>query len=174
MSLATPHSAFAQAGDAKKGIDAATRHLARHDRRKCGRRRGLYTDDAMVMPPNGEAVIGRPAIEKLFQAMVATGQGNDADRQGSRAHGDAATEIGAYSVKDAAGKEIDRGKYMSLEASPGAVEAPPRHLEQQPADAACEIVRARWRRRAREYKVLLDLWSGDLAVLGRLRLKSRN
>jgi len=74
---------------------------------------GLYTDDAMVLPPNGEAMSGRPAIEKLFQMLVAAGiKEITLTAQEVEAHGDAATEVGAYSVKDGTGKEIDRGKYM--------------------------------------------------------------
>ncbi len=74
---------------------------------------GLYTDDAMVLPPNGEAMSGRPAIEKLFQALVAAGiKEITLTAQEVEAHGDVATELGAYSVKDGAGKEIDRGKYI--------------------------------------------------------------
>ena len=74
---------------------------------------GLYTDDAMVLPPNGETVSGRPAIEKLFQALVAAGiKEITLTAKEVEAHGDAATEIGMYSVKDGTGKEIDRGKYM--------------------------------------------------------------
>jgi uncharacterized protein (TIGR02246 family) len=74
---------------------------------------GLYTDDAMVLPPNGETVTGRPAIEKLFQALVAAGiKEITLTAKEVESHGDAATEIGMYSVKDGTGKEIDRGKYM--------------------------------------------------------------
>ena len=114
MSLATPHSAFAQAGDAKKGIEAGKQGIWRGD---CPpgtpeASSALYTGDAVAMPPYGEAVTGRPAIEKALSG------GDDRERrQGSdiltakevEAHGDTATEVGAYGVKDAAGKEIDRG-----------------------------------------------------------------
>jgi uncharacterized protein (TIGR02246 family) len=74
---------------------------------------GLYTDDAMVLPPNGESVSGRAAIEKLFGTLVAAGiKEITLTATEVEAHGDAATEIGMYSVKDGTGKEIDRGKYM--------------------------------------------------------------
>ena len=65
------------------------------------------------MPPNSEPVKGRPAIEKLFQMMMAAGiNGVSLTAQEVEAHGNIATEVGAYSVKDSTGKELDRGKYM--------------------------------------------------------------
>ena len=64
---------------------------------------GLFTDDAMVLPPNAEAVSGRPAIEKLFQMLIAAGvKGVTLTAQEVEAHGDAATEIGAY---------LDKGRH---------------------------------------------------------------
>jgi uncharacterized protein (TIGR02246 family) len=116
ITLATPHSAFAQAGDAKKGIDAANKAFGVAI--AAGNAAGvaaLYTDDAVAMPPNSETVTGRPAIEKAFQGMIASGVKEVIlTAKEVEAHGDTATEVGAYSVKDAAGKEIDRGKYVVL------------------------------------------------------------
>ena len=114
ISLANSHSVFAQAGDAKKAIEAGNKAFGAAI--AAGNAAGvaaLYTDDAVVMPPNSEAVTGRPAIEKAFQGMIASGvkevllTGKEVE-----AHGDTATEVGTYSVKDAASKEIDRGKYI--------------------------------------------------------------
>jgi hypothetical protein len=80
----------------------------------------LHTEDAVLMPPNTEAVKGRPAIEKLFMAFVAAGiKGVTLTSQEVEAHGDTATELGAYSIKDATGKEIDRAKHRPLEACHG-------------------------------------------------------
>jgi uncharacterized protein (TIGR02246 family) len=114
INLANSHSAFAQAGDAKKGIEAGNKAFGAAI--AAGNAAGvaaLYTDDAVAMPPNGEAVTGRPAIEKAFQGMIASGVKEVVlTAKEVEAHGDTATEVGAYSVKDAAGKELDRGKYI--------------------------------------------------------------
>ena len=114
ISLANSHLAFAQAGDAKKAIDAANKTWGAAI--AAGNAAGvaaLYTDDALVMPPNGEAVSGRPAIEKAFQGMIASGvKQATLTAKEVEAHGDTATEVGAYSIMDGAGKEIDRGKYI--------------------------------------------------------------
>ena len=74
ISLANSQSAFAQAGDAKKGIEAGNKAFSAAI--AAGNAAGvaaLYTDDAVAMPPNSEAVTGRPAIEKAFQGMIASG-----------------------------------------------------------------------------------------------------
>jgi uncharacterized protein (TIGR02246 family) len=114
ISLTAAHSAFAQAGDAKQAIEAGNKAWGAAI--AAGNAAGvaaLYTDDALVMPPNSEAVSGRPAIEKAFQGMIASGVKQAIlTAKEVEAHGDTATEVGAYSIKDAAGKEIDRGKYI--------------------------------------------------------------
>ena len=109
-----PSIASAQSGAVKAAIDAANKKFgAAVTAGNAADVAGLYTDDAMVLPPNGETVTGRPAIEKLFQALVAAGiKEITLTAKEVESHGDAATEIGVYSVKDGTGKEIDRGKYM--------------------------------------------------------------
>jgi uncharacterized protein (TIGR02246 family) len=114
LAAGIPSIASAQSGAVKAAIDAANKKfgtaVAAGNTADIA---GLFTDDAMVLPPNGESVIGRPAIEKLFQALVAAGiKEITLTAKEVESHGDAATEIGVYSVKDGTGKEIDRGKYM--------------------------------------------------------------
>lgn len=107
-------SLLAQGGAVKAAIDASNKKFGTAV--AAGSAKGvadLYTDDALVLPPNGEAVKGRPAIEKLFEAMIVAGvKGATLTAQEVEGHGDTATEVGAYSVADAAGKELDRGKYV--------------------------------------------------------------
>jgi len=116
IALAGSPTVIAQAGSAKAAIDAANKKFGAAV--AAGNAAGvaaLYTDDATVLPPNGETVRGRPAIEKLFQAMIAAGiKQATLTAEEVEPHGDTATEIGAYSVKDAAGKELDRGKYVVI------------------------------------------------------------
>ena len=114
LAAGIPSIASAQSGAVKAAIDAANKKfgmaVAAGNTADIA---GLFTDDAMVLPPNGETVTGRPAIEKLFQALVAAGiKEITLTAKEVESHGDAATEIGVYSVKDGTGKEIDRGKYM--------------------------------------------------------------
>ena len=113
---AGPSIVSAQTAAAKAAIDAGNKKFS--DAVASGNAAsvaGLFTEDATVMPPNSEPVKGRPAIEKLFQAMIAAGiKGVALTAQEVEAHGDTATEVGVYSVKDSTGKEMDRGKYMTV------------------------------------------------------------
>ena len=73
----------------------------------------MYTEDATMLPPNAEPVKGRAAVQKAWQENIAGGvKGLALTATEVESHGDTAHEVGAYSVKDAAGKEIDRGKYL--------------------------------------------------------------
>lgn len=114
IALAASASVLAQAGAAKAAIDASNKKFGAAV--AAGSAKGiadLYTEDAQVLPPNGETVKGRPAIEKLFEAMIVSGiKGATLTAQEVEGHGDTATEVGAYSVSDAGGKELDRGKYV--------------------------------------------------------------
>jgi uncharacterized protein (TIGR02246 family) len=116
IALAGTHPAIAQTGTVKSAIAASNKKFS--EALAAGNAAGvaaLHTEDAVLMPPNTEAVKGRPAIEKLFTAFVAAGiKGVTLTSQEVEAHGDTATELGAYSIKDATGKEVDRGKYIVL------------------------------------------------------------
>lgn len=114
IGLAASPSVTAQSGNVKAAVDAANKKFGTAI--AAGNAAGvaaLYTEDAMALPPNGEAVRGRAAIEKAFQGMIASGVKEvTLTAQEVEGHGDTATEVGAYSVKDGAGKELDRGKYV--------------------------------------------------------------
>ena len=114
IGLAAAPSVTAQSGSVKAAVDAANKKFGAAI--AAGNAAGvaaLYTEDAMALPPNSEAVRGRAAIEKAFQGMIASGVKEiTLTAQEVEGHGDTATEVGAYSVKDGAGKELDRGKYV--------------------------------------------------------------
>jgi uncharacterized protein (TIGR02246 family) len=138
MALSGAHMLSAQAGGAvKAAIDASNKKfgaaIAAGDAKAVG---AIYTDDATVMPPNSEAVKGRQAIEGLFGMLVTAGvKGAVLTAQEVEVHGDTATEVGSYSIKDATGKEIDRGKYV-----------------------------ATWKRVKGEWKMHRDIWNSNLPV----------
>jgi uncharacterized protein (TIGR02246 family) len=137
ISLATSDSAFAQAGDAKKAIEAGNKAFgAAIAAGNAAAVAALYADDALVMPPNSEAVTGKPAIEKAFQGMIAGGvKQATLTAKEVEAHGDTATEVGAYSIKDGAGKEIDRGKYIVV-----------------------------WKRVQGQWKLYRDIWNSNMPM----------
>lgn len=137
IALAGSPTAIAQTGTVKAAIDVSNKTFS--EALAAGNAAGvaaLHTEDAMLLPPNSEAVSGRPAIEKLFAAFVAAGlKGVTLTSQEVEAHGETATELGAYSIKDATGKEVDRGKYIVL-----------------------------WKRVKGEWKLHRDIWNSNLPV----------
>jgi ketosteroid isomerase-like protein len=81
-------------------------------RRDCAAMAALYTEEAMVLPPDGPAVIGRKAIEDFWWAAV-----NSLDVTGItlstlelEVHGDAAFEVGEADLKTNSG--LVKVKYL--------------------------------------------------------------
>jgi uncharacterized protein (TIGR02246 family) len=116
VSLVGAQAVSAQTGAVRAAVDASNKKFGAAI--AAGNAAGvaaLYTEDAVVLPPNAESVTGRPAIEKFFLALIAGGvKGATLTAKEVEAHGETATEVGAYSIADAAGKELDRGKYIVL------------------------------------------------------------
>jgi ketosteroid isomerase-like protein len=106
---------FAQSGSARAAVEAGNaKFVAGLKAGKAAEMAALYTEDAIAFPPNSEAVRGRAAIQKLWQGFIDSGAREMAlttmgDVEES---GDLALEEGTAIVKDAAGKEIDKAKYL--------------------------------------------------------------
>ena len=138
MALSGAQMLSAQAGGAvKAAIDASNKKfgaaIAAGDAKALGT---IYTDDATVMPPNSEPVKGRQAIEGLFGMLVTAGiKGATLTALEVEAHGETAVEVGTYSLKDATGKEVDRGKYVAI-----------------------------WKRLKGQWKMHRDIWNSSLPV----------
>jgi uncharacterized protein (TIGR02246 family) len=95
----------------------------------------LYTDDAVVLPPNAEIVRGKQAIKGLFDGMMQqmgipqlTLETNEVEEIG-----DTANEIGQYTLKfqPAGGESVtDIGKYVVI-----------------------------WKREGDDWKLHVDIWN---------------
>jgi uncharacterized protein (TIGR02246 family) len=72
----------------------------------------LYSDDAMLMPPNSAPVSGRPAIEAFWTQAASQGMADELTTKEVYAVGDMAVEIGMYSATAADGSHADHGHYM--------------------------------------------------------------
>jgi ketosteroid isomerase-like protein len=72
----------------------------------------LYTEDAMAFPPNADIAKGRAEIQKVWQGMVDAKLQAELQTIDHEAKGNMAAESGTYTIKDASGKVIDRGKYV--------------------------------------------------------------
>lgn len=71
----------------------------------------LYTADARLMPPNGEATLGHDAIKAAFGAMIEAGMTAELEVVETQSSGDLAYNVGTYKLM--AGTEVaDQGKYV--------------------------------------------------------------
>lgn len=75
----------------------------------------LYTRDAAILPPNGDAVRGADAIAQFWQAFSELGIADARPvTEEVIALGDHALEIGTYSIHGSGDEILDRGKIMVL------------------------------------------------------------
>lgn len=73
----------------------------------------LYTEDARIMPPNGETKVGHAAVREEFGAMIAADMTIKLTSIESRAAGDVGYNVGTY-VLSAAGEVVDEGKWIEV------------------------------------------------------------
>jgi len=79
----------------------------------------LYAEDALVMPPGGPALNGRPAIKTYLGAMASGAKAagislKQGSVTGSDVNGDLGWISGTYTVQDSSGTTIDSGNYLSV------------------------------------------------------------
>ncbi len=73
----------------------------------------LYAAGGQVLPPGGEPVKGREAIQKFWQSAMDSGVAAiELKTVEIFGHGSTATEVGQYELRDASGKALDHGKYI--------------------------------------------------------------
>jgi ketosteroid isomerase-like protein len=101
-------------GDLRTAIEAGNKAFAAaFAQGKAAEIAALYTADAQAFPPNSEVVSGRAAIQKLWQGAIDSGVKEVAlSVTEVEGYGDTAHEVGTYLMKDANGKQLDRGKYI--------------------------------------------------------------
>lgn len=93
----------------------------------------LYTDDARLLPPNGEMVRGHEAIRADFAAMREAGLSGALRTVEATTAGDLGHRVGTYTLTAPDGTEVDRGKYIET-----------------------------WRRIDGEWKIDNDIYNSDL------------
>ena len=104
------------AQDVRPAIQAANKQFGSHfGRGDGGALAGLYTADAQLFPPNGDAIGGREAIQTFWQGVIGSGvKGAKLTTTEATASGDTAYEVGQYELSGADGKVLDRGKYIVI------------------------------------------------------------
>lgn len=71
----------------------------------------LYTNDARVMPPNGEMARGHDAVRAIFGGMIEAGLGGELTSVEAMASGDFGYNVGIYTLR-AGDDVVDTGKYI--------------------------------------------------------------
>lgn len=73
----------------------------------------VYTDDAIVYPPNSDAVKGRAALQGMWMSVFQSGiAGFELNTEEVESSSSSAWETGTYALKLKDGTVVDRGKYI--------------------------------------------------------------
>ncbi len=74
----------------------------------------IYTEDGALLQPNSETIGSRAAIEAYLTESLASGISIGMKDTEVYAHGDVGYMAGTYTVTDAGGATIDKGKYVEI------------------------------------------------------------
>ena len=74
----------------------------------------LYAEDAVILPPGGNAVQGMEAIAAYWQASIDELPGSTVELTTDELHnlGEVAVEVGSYATTGAGGEHLDHGRYL--------------------------------------------------------------
>ena len=98
--------------------DSGSPFTSRHDEWQAAMNGGdpdgiaaLYAEDARLMPPNHEAMVGHDAVKETFNSMIEMGLRVELTPIETKSAGDIAYNVGNY-VLTGGGEVADRGKYI--------------------------------------------------------------
>ena len=75
----------------------------------------IYTEKGQALPPNGAITTGRPAIQSIWQGAIDMGiKGATLETVELEQHGEAAFEVGQYTLQGDGGQVLDEGKYIVI------------------------------------------------------------
>jgi uncharacterized protein (TIGR02246 family) len=73
----------------------------------------LYTEDAQLLPPNVDVVVGQQAIQAFWQGGIDLGfKSSRLETLEVQVHGAIAVEVGTYTVRGPDEQVLDTGKYL--------------------------------------------------------------
>ena len=139
MAMAAGAVAFGTSVSAQKDLRAAIeaqnkRFVAAVAKADVAAIGGLYTDDAQALPPNGDVVKGRAAIQQMWKSVFDSGiAAASLETADVEADGSLAYETGRYEMKLKEGKVADRGKYVVV-----------------------------WKRTGNEWRIHRDIWNTNM------------
>ncbi|ESU28539.1 hypothetical protein FLJC2902T_19120 [Flavobacterium limnosediminis JC2902] len=95
-----------------------------------------YTDDGRILPPNGEAVVGKSEIAKLFSGYAKMKMAEfKVETVLLYGNEDNLIEEGKFFIGDGKGNTIDKGKYICI-----------------------------WRKVGEEWKCYTDIWNSNIPL----------
>lgn len=74
----------------------------------------IMSADAQLMPPNGDFINGREAIQAFWQGFIDTGVKASLAETEVTVDGNMAYKVGTFRIIDPEGAEVDHGKFMEL------------------------------------------------------------
>jgi len=74
----------------------------------------IYSRDGLLLPPNGEPVVGREAIRKFWADTIAGGIHIQTKLEELTEEGHLAYRRGSFDVTDGEGNIVDDGKYLEI------------------------------------------------------------
>ena len=74
----------------------------------------LYAENGSVLPPNGDIVKGRAAIEAFWVEFLSSGISVNVTDTNVHASGDVGYKVGTYTIASAYGELLDEGKYVEV------------------------------------------------------------
>lgn len=99
--------------DFKTAVDAGVKEFTNALKTKdVAAMSGVYASDAILYPPNAEAVQGREAIGAFWKNLMDAGMTGELETVETQEAGDLGLETGKFRILSADGKEVDRGKYV--------------------------------------------------------------
>ena len=109
-------AATSASADVRADIEAANRQFEAAAAKGDGKGiAALYTASGQALPAGSDVVTGTEAIAKFWQGVLDSGvKGVRLKTLEVDSAGDSAHEVGHYELLDAAGKTLDRGKYVVI------------------------------------------------------------
>lgn len=99
-----------------KAIEAANEtFMATFGRGDAAGMAALYTEAGQLLPPHGDIVTGRHALQASFQGLMEMGmRAIKLDTVEVEGYGDTASEVGRYALEGEGGHVLDQGKYIVI------------------------------------------------------------
>jgi len=114
--LGLAHPAPGQPSSVRKDIESVNQQFAAaFEKGDTAAIAALYTPDGEALPPNGEVVHGREAIQAMWQSVLGMGIASvGLTTRELESAGDLAWEGGTYELRGKDGTPADRGKYIVI------------------------------------------------------------